>query len=211
MPPFKKNNNNGGNPPNVNVPIKAFEITSPNCKICNSPNRAQIERCITLGLSIAEICRQFEDSDALTRENVKNHRNRHLAVEKAAIRQIVEQRAKEFNEDVENTTNYLLTRKAYMEAAMLKSYQAIVEDRVTPEPRDIVQMINVMEKWEKENATQMMDEMMRDINALTIAIKEVVPPELYDRILERFEYHVNSTKPAMPVLGLEMPDSGKDL
>jgi hypothetical protein len=74
-----------------------------------------------------------------------------------------------------------------MEVAMMKSYQSILDGTVVPEPRDVVAMISVMEKMEKDTASVQVDEMMRDFNAFTQSVKEVVGPDMYDRILGKFK------------------------
>ena len=70
---------------------------------------------------------------------------------------------------------------------MMKSYQSILDGTVVPEPRDIVAMISVMEKMEKDSSAVQVDEMMRDFNAFTQAVKEVVGQDMYDQILHKFK------------------------
>ena len=100
---------------------------------------------------------------------------------------MIEEKARQIGEDVDNTKRSLLTRKGYMEVAMMKSYQSILDGTVVPEPRDVVAMISVMEKMEKDTASVQVDEMMRDFNAFTQSVKEVVGPDMYDRILGKFK------------------------
>jgi hypothetical protein len=44
-----------------------------------------------------------------------------------------------------------------------------------------------MEKMEKDTSASQVDEMMREFNAFTQAVKEVVPADLYDRVLYNFK------------------------
>ena len=179
-------NNNSSNNNNGTVAIPKMEISEPRCSICKSKFRRTIDQLLVMGVSFAEVSRQFED-EGITRRALSNHKRKHLSVEQAAIRRVIEEKARQIGEDVENTSRLLLTRKGYMEVAMMKSYQAILDGTLTPEPRDVVHMIALMEKMEKDSATVQVDEMMRDFNAFTKAVKEVVGQEDYDKILYKFQ------------------------
>lgn len=161
------------------------EIVEPRCAVCKSKFRRTIDQLLVMGVSFAEIARQFE-SEGMTRRGLSNHKRKHLSVEQAAVRQIIEEKARQIGEDVENTSRLLLTRKGYMEVAMMKSYQAILDGTLVPEPRDIVHMISLMEKMEKDTSAAQVDEMLRDFNAFSQAVKEIVGKDDYEKILYRF-------------------------
>lgn len=175
--------NNGGGAV-VTYPVE--EIVEPRCSICKSRFRRTMDQLLVMGVPFSEISRQFE-SEGITRRALSNHKRKHLSVEQAAIRQVIEEKARQIGEDVDNTKRSLLTRKGYMEVAMMKSYQGILDGTIIPEPRDVVHMISLMEKMEKDSSAAQVDEMMRDFNAFTQAVKEVVGQDKYDLILNRFK------------------------
>lgn len=176
------NSNNGG----AVISFPVDEIVEPRCSICKSRFRRTMDQLLVMGVPFSEISRQFE-TEGITRRALSNHKRKHLSVEQAAIRQVIEEKARQIGEDVDNTKRSLLTRKGYMEVAMMKSYQSILDGTVVPEPRDIVAMISVMEKMEKDSSAVQVDEMMRDFNAFTQAVKEVVGQDMYDQILHKFK------------------------
>jgi hypothetical protein len=180
------NSNGGGNNGGAVVSFPVDEIVEPRCSICKSRFRRTMDQLLVMGVPFSEISRQFE-TEGITRRALSNHKRKHLSVEQAAIRQVIEEKARQIGEDVDNTKRSLLTRKGYMEIAMMKSYQSILDGTVVPEPRDVVAMISVMEKMEKDTAGAQVDEMMRDFNAFTQAVKEVVGSDMYDRILGNFK------------------------
>lgn len=182
----QNNNNSGNGSGGGTIALPVEEIVEPRCHICKSRFRRTMDQLLVMGVPFAEISRQFE-TEGVTRRALSNHKRKHLSVEQAAIRQVIEERARQIGEDVDNTRKHLLTRKGYMEVAMMKSYQAILDGTLTPEPRDIVQMIALMEKMEKDTSASQVDEMMREFNAFTQAVKEVVPADLYDRVLYNFK------------------------
>lgn len=187
MANFRNNSNNGNNNnagPTVSFPVE--EIVEPRCSVCKSRFRRTIDQLLVMGVPFAEIARQFE-TEGINRRSLSNHKRRHLSIEQAAIRQVIEEKAKQIGEDVDHTRRSLLTRKGYMEIAMMKSYQGIIDGTIVPEPRDVVHMIALMEKMEKDTTSAQVDEMMRDFNAFTQAVKEVAPPDMYDKILYNFK------------------------
>lgn len=176
----------GGDGGKATLPVPKLEISEPRCSICKSKFRRTIDQLLVMGVAFAEVSRQFED-EGITRRALSNHKRKHLSVEQAAIRQVIEEKARQIGEDVDNTKRLLLTRRGYMEVAMMRSYQAILDGTLVPEPRDIAHFISIMEKMDKDSAATQVDEMMRDFNAFTQAVKEVVGPDQYDKILYNFK------------------------
>lgn len=207
MANFKNNNNGGGNPGGAgNLPtLPTMEIVEPRCSICKSRFRRTIDQLLAIGVPFSEIARQFEE-EGIERRSLANHKKRHLSVEQAAIRQVIEEKARQLGEDVDNTSKFLLTRKGYMEVAMMKSFQAIIDGTLTPEPRDVVHMIALMEKMEKDTTLNQVDEMIRDFNAFSQAVKENVPTELYDKILIDFKKNLAMHEKIIDAYAIEAPD-----
>jgi len=196
--------NSGSKGAGTTVSFPVDEIVEPRCSICKSKFRRTMDQLLVMGVPFSEISRQFE-TEGITRRALSNHKRKHLSVEQAAIRQVIEEKARQMGEDVDNTKRHLLTRWGYLEVAMMKSYQAILDGTLVPEPRDVVHMISLMNKMEQDTAGVQVDEMMRDFNAFTQAVKEIVDPDMYDRILNKFkkileqehaviEHHFNNPK-----------------
>lgn len=183
----QNNTGGGGNTGGgATISFPTDEIVEPRCSICKSRFRRTMDQLLVMGVPFSEISRQFE-SEGINRRSLSNHKRKHLSIEQAAIRQVIEEKARQIGEDVDNTKRSLLTRRGYMEVAMMKSYQSILDGTVVPEPRDVLGMIAMMEKMEKDTSSAQVDEMMRDFNAFTQAVKEIVGDNQYDLILNRFK------------------------
>lgn len=204
MASFKRNNNKGAGDGNLPA-LPTHEIVEPRCSICKSRFRRTIDQLLTMGVPFAEVARQFEE-EGIERRSLSNHKKRHLNIEHAAIRQVIEEKARQMGEDIDNGRRLLLTRKGYMEVAMMKSFQAIVDGTLTPEPRDVVHMIALMEKMEKDTTASQVDEMLRDFNAFTQAVQANVPKELYAKILEEFKNNLTIEQKVIDSYAIEMPD-----
>lgn len=190
------NNTGGGSNSNTGLVVSSYateEIVEPRCSVCKSRFRRTIDQLLVMGVPFAEVARQFE-MEGINRRSISNHKRKHLSVEQAAIRRVIEEKAKQIGEDVDNTSRLLLTRKGYMEVAMMKSYQGILDGTIVPEPRDVVHMISLMEKMEKDTSAAQVDEMMRDFNAFTQAVKKVVDEAAYDRVLYEFKQILEQEK-----------------
>jgi hypothetical protein len=206
MANFKRNNSNAGGAGDGNLPsLPTMEIVEPRCSVCKCKYRRSIDQLLVMGVPFSEVARQFEE-EGIERRSLANHKKRHLNVEQAAIRRVIEEKARQIGEDVDNTKRFLLTRKGYMEVAMMKSFQAIVDGTLTPEPRDVVHMIALMEKMEKDTTLNQVDEMIRDFNAFTQAVKEHVPKDMYDKILDDFKTNLAVEQKIIDTYAIEAPD-----
>lgn len=205
MANFKRNDKPGGNGDGNLPSLPKMEIVEPRCSVCKSRYRRTIDQLLVMGVPYSEVARQFEE-EGIERRSLANHKRRHLNVEHAAIRQVIEEKARQIGEDVDNGKRFLLTRKGYMEVAMMKSFQAIVDGTLTPEPRDVVHMISLMEKMEKDTTINQVDEMIRDFNAFTQAVQANVPKELYEKILSDFKGNLATEQRVIDSYAIEMPD-----
>jgi hypothetical protein len=163
-----------------------------------------------MGISYSEVARQFE-SEGLTRKGIANHRKRHLSVEQAAVRQIIEERAYQMGEDIENAKKIHLTRKGVLEVAMLKGYGGIIAGEVPVEARDLIGIVQQLEKMDEFSASVQMDELQRQMNYFMDAVRKVVPEHLFAGILTEFDRLMENNKAKnsyaveVPPLELEFP------
>src|SRR4051794_25286367 len=82
-----------------------YEHNEPRCKVCQCPFRREIDSALASGWSQASIVRHFNvalGDDYLNRANLSRHKARHLSSRDAAVRNIIEERARAYGIDVEN-------------------------------------------------------------------------------------------------------------
>lgn len=185
------------------VRASKHQIIEPRCNVCKSPHRKYIDMLLVAGVPFIELERQFEDQ-GISRRSMSTHKERHLNVEHAAIRQIIEDQAREQTKNIENTKRNLLTRRAVLQVAMQKAHADIVNGRTTVEPRDLVSMISLMEKMDEKTSAIEKEELTREFTAFQQAVKDIVPQLMWDQVAERFFMIMEGQKKAINTWGMEI-------
>lgn len=193
------------------LPVLAMpQITEPRCKCCMSPYRSVIDRLLATGVPVSVIATNFEPEN-LSRANITNHRNKHLSIETRAIREIVEEEARRQIEDIDDVKTTLITGRSWMRTALMTSYTELLEGRLKFEGRDAIQMIALMEKMDEKSAGEEKEEMLREINLFSQAVKEVVPPAMFEDILRKFEDKLTVEDRIIADFGRKIPDITQEL
>lgn len=182
MASFKKAHSNarqsGGN-----LPAKASDtqIDEPRCSVCQHAKRFLIDKHLVKGTSFSEIGRTF----GLDRRAVSNHYRNHLNLEDAAITRIIEREASLLDEDFEEGVKGILARRVYLETALKKAQEALVNGDITVEPKDAVAIIEKLDKLENESSEAALAKLKIELGAYIQAMKEVVPSDMWGDIEER--------------------------
>ena len=176
------------------TPVVPMKYRDPRCKVCSSSFAKAIDRMIALGTSHSEISRLFD----ISRSSIGRHAKNHLNYEEAAIRQIIAREAEEAQANIEEGINGALARRAYIDVAIQKGFESLVNDEVPIEVKDVATLIQLKEKMDSHTEGAAIDEVKTQFNAFVQAIREVAPPEMWEKILER-------TKELVQVPGLPSP------
>lgn len=159
-------------------------IIEPKCKVCQSPHRHAIDNMIIGGYTYSEIERQFA-AFGIPRRSISNHHNAHLSYEDAAIRAVIEREAmmaqKNFDEGVER----LVTKQTYLEVAMQKAYDQLINGMVEIPAGDAVKIIDQLQRLEAQHHDVAIDELRVQFNAFMQAVKETVPTDLWEKVRDR--------------------------
>jgi hypothetical protein len=211
MEPFKRNNNDDGNNGNNNgggiVRRKTpAPIVEPRCNVCKHKHRDYIDQLLSMGIPFAELARVFEE-DGISQKSLSRHKERHLSLETAAIRRILEEQSRALQSNIDNEAQSILTRRAVVDTAILKGHMEIVSGSSSVEPRDLVSFLAMAEKMEEKTSAMEKEEMMREWDAFQQAVKEVAPSEMFADIFARFTA-IMDQKTYMDSYGIEVPMSG---
>ena len=183
----------------------AVGIVEPRCKICNSAHRRDIDRYLVMGMSHREIVRYFEAlGEDFTPNNISIHSRKHLNLQSAAIRRVIEKRAGEALIDIEETSDFLLTKRSVLEVMLHKGYESILAGMSIVEPRDIITVVEKLEKMEAEANSIAVDEMIRDFEAFADAVRQFVPEDIWPKMLETYKQNLQKDNVGSS-LGIEPP------
>jgi hypothetical protein len=184
MAQFNKPQNN--NNPSAVVPTTTDAFSSliyrdPRCKVCSSDFSKAIDRMIALGTSYSEIGRMFD----VSRSSVGRHAKNHLNYQEAAVRQIIAREMEEAQTDIENGISGAIARRAYIDVAIQKGFEALLDNSVAVEVKDVATLIQLKEKMDGDTDGVAIDEVKTQFNAFMQAIREVAPPEMWEQIVNR--------------------------
>ena len=168
----------------ITKPKTAPVIIDKRCKVCQSSYRQVIDQMLASGVSYSEIERQFEFA-AIPRRSISNHKDKHLGYEEAAIRAVIERQAMMDHRNFEEGVERLVTKQAYLEVALQKAYDQLIDNVVDIPAADAVKIIEQIQKLESQHQGVAVDELRVQFNAFLQAVKEIAPQELWPRIRDR--------------------------
>jgi len=192
MAEFKKPNKKKPEEDNKPVPVtQSITYHEPRCSVCSSQFRKPIDRMIALGTSYSEISRIYDET-GIDRRSVSTHAKKHLNYEEAAIRQIIARETEEAQANIEEGVTGAIARRVYIDVAIQKGFESLLNNEVAVEVKDVATLIQLKEKMDTHTEGAAMDEIKTQFNAFMQAIREVAPPEMWEKILSRTKDLLNT-------------------
>lgn len=187
---------------NAPAPITTFEITEGKCKVCKSPHRREIDSLLATGWSQVAVRSHFNvlfetESDKFTAANMSNHARKHMSSRDAAVRRIMEERAKQIGVDIDNAENFIVTRAAVLDTIIQSGMGSLYRGETVAETREVIAAIQMLDKMEAEWKETAIDEMLSEFRAFAAAVKDVVGENMYDQIYAAFESKMDSKTPGV--------------
>lgn len=201
MPKFEKHHKQSNEPPKA--PVKSPMIVEPRCNVCKSQFRPAIDKMLAAGVGYTEISRSFNYE--IDRRSIASHADKHMNYQDAAVRQIIEHEAAQMSENIEDGVKGVLARKAFLETALHKVHQAVLNDEVEVEVRDAIGIIQQLDKMDSATSSAAVDEIRIQFNAFLQALKETVAQEEWERILLRTREILEATEGRSNLPQLESP------
>ncbi len=207
MAKFRANNPNNGGGDDRRLPVKppGMEIVEPRCNVCKSKWRRTIDQLLVVGVPYKEIARQFE-GEQLSRKSISNHRQKHLTIEDAVVRQVLEEKAKQMGEDIENGAKTILTRLGILDVAIMKGYSSVVTGAVPVEAADLVKLVALREKLEESSSSIQIQELEMNMQSFLDAVHNVVPKAFWKPIADEFEAILAKRGKMVDAYAITLPD-----
>jgi hypothetical protein len=159
-------------------------INEPRCKVCQSTHRQLIDTMLAKGMTYSEIERQMEFAQ-IPRRSISLHAQKHLGYEAAAVRKVIEEEAEAASRNFDEGVGRIITKKAYLEIALQKAHDALLNDDVMVEPKDAVKIIETLAKMEESGQVEALDSLRAQFQMFMQAVKEVVAKEHWNAIVTR--------------------------
>lgn len=195
----KTNKPASGGPPAV---PSTFQIVEPRCKVCKFANRREIDVMLATGWSQAAVLEYWNNvmsregqEDYFNPMNISNHARKHLGVQDAAVRRILEERARAEGVDIETVENTIRTKTGTVETLIAGGLESLHHGHTVVEPKVILDAIKMLTELEEKNSEILKEEMMREIRAFMAAVKKNVPDEMWETIFEDYAKELKKTSP----------------
>lgn len=166
-------------------PPKIVEVR---CAVCQSPYRDFIDTMLVKGgANYSDIARKVpgKDGKEIDRRSISNHAKNHLGFIEDAMRSILEAEAEEANQNYEDNYKGAITYRGALEIALRKAYNEIVSGNVEMEAKDLIAIIQTLEKMDEQTNSAQVDFLRAQTSAFIQAIKEETDTEVWTRISER--------------------------
>lgn len=177
------------------------------CRVCSCddprkalPNAAQVKKLVddlimypkdlmSIYRTIEPLMESWPAKHKITYKSLRNHQKRHLAWDALALRMMVERWAREKGISIIDAAGrMLLTEEAWLEATVHKGWQQLVTGQISPTWGETQAAFNRIAQL-RQQAEGQFDKVtiLAQLNAIIEAVREVVPPELWPKIIEHIE------------------------
>lgn len=194
------------------VPLisKRTVVSDPRCKICQSPYRNEIDFCLASGWSNAKTMQRFNylmGQEYFNASNFSTHNRKHLMIRDEAIREILEESAKQLGMDLDSVKGLITTRRGAVEAVIQQALSNMVRGTSHVEIKDMLQAIQILEKMEQDYAGASVAELERELRIFMEAVKKIVPNAMWRDIADEYykgvERHSMMELPAAAAVEIE--------
>lgn len=164
---------------------KPFE---PRCHVCTHEFRDMIDSLLLKAdLSFSELARRMppgKNGRHLDHRQLSTHAKKHLGAGDAAMRAILEEEAERSSRDYEQGVRGAITHRGGLEIAFRKAFEDIINGTASVEPRDMVKIAEVLQKWDAETQAVQVDILRAQVSAIEEAIKRKAPKDLWIEIVK---------------------------
>lgn len=158
-------------------------IVEKRCNVCTHPYRDFIETMLVRGSSYLGIEQRV--TPHVDRRSISNHYKKHMDLQDAALRYILEQEAKLQGQNFEEGVQDLVTKRGGLEVMFRKGLEDVQRGVTTVEPRDLVQIVKVLSDMDSEAHQAGLDEVRGQMQLFIQAIKDVCDRDVQAAIAAR--------------------------
>lgn len=167
-------------------------VREPRCKICKSQLLNRVNRLAAAGFGGTSIADEIMGQDPTLSTNrdalrkcIERHINLHLKIKDAAIRQVLENRAREAGVVLEEYKGQFINDGAFLDLMVRQGLEQITDPNARIHYKDALEAVRIKKDIEQANFAAQLETMERQVYAISQAIKDVVPEEYYEQVVER--------------------------
>lgn len=164
--------------------------TVPQCKVCQSHYRVEIERLLLRTYGYTAIWKSLppQAQEALNVRNIADHAKSHLPVEESIRNAAVTARAKEIGLDIEASEQALVDHISFAKVGIQQVYEGMRDGTLVPDVKDGIAFANLLLKVEEVAGGGVDNEAMsQGFMAYLMAMNAVCTPEQMRQIGQRLQ------------------------
>lgn len=162
--------------------ISPQRISVGTCHVCQHPFRDWIETMLIRGMAYKTLGDRV--SPSVDRRSISNHYKKHMDLQDAALRAILEKEAQVQGQNYEEGVEGAITKRGVLEIALRKGYEAILNNDTFVEPRDLIQIAKVLGDMDAQQHSVGLDELRAQVQIFIQAIKNVCDQDTQNLIAE---------------------------
>ena len=174
-------------------------FSEPRCRVCRDPELCRlVNDLISHGHTHASILQILEPVNAtrpakarITSDSLWKHGKKHFnmrAPAREVYRRILERRAAESDADYENGIATLVSAIGYLDVMMHRGYETLVAEDTVISPQQGAWAAKQLHELTKQDAgVERMSQLHAQLNRIVAVMREVVPPEFHQAILDKLE------------------------
>ena len=124
--------------------------TQPECFVCQSPLRAEIETQLLKGYGYAAIARHLPEDSGIQQHNIEQHLKRgHLPLELTVRRAIMEDRATALGKQIEDAEGSIIDHLSFARMGLQRVFERMAEGYLQPDIKDGIEFAKLIIKMEE--------------------------------------------------------------
>lgn len=153
------------------------------CHVCSHPYRDFIETMLVRGQSYKGIADRV--TPKVDRRSISNHYHKHMDLQDAALRSILESEARIQGQNFEDGVQDAVTKRGVLEVMLRKGFEDIQMGVTTVEARDLVQIAKLLGEMDSHAYQVGLDELRSQVQIFIQAIKDVCDRDTQAAIASR--------------------------
>jgi hypothetical protein len=177
--------------PNSSTPTPPVETrpvskTNPQCKVCTSPDRAEIEIALARGQSQESVATRFSrHGQSFNRQNIHNHYHKHMQVLDLAVAEEAARRGLSPMLDLERATQ-IHAEHEHNRARLRAQVDARIKEGLPWTTRDLLAFMEQDIRLEEQRNEQRAENIMMQARIFGEAVRKVAPIDMQGQIREAY-------------------------
>lgn len=161
-------------------------ITNPQCKVCTSESRFEIEVALAEGQSQELIARRFSrDGQTFSRQNIHSHYHKHMQVIEQAVLEVALERRGNRMLDLETAAE--IERQNEANRARLRAHAAAAIDDLRWRPRDVIAFMKFDALLGEQQAAAQAEFVVQRTRLYSKVVREIMTDDQARQVVDAYD------------------------